>query len=92
MKKSTSDEKFKLGRQYLNGEGVKQDDKQAVHWWRLAAEEGNADAQCSLGMAYWEGQGVKQDDEQAVHWSRLAAAHIFEPILKAIRIAISRAA
>ncbi len=73
MKKSTSDEKFKLGRQYLNGEGVKQDDKQAVHWWRLAAEEGNADAQCSLGMAYWEGQGVKQDDEQAVHWFRLAA-------------------
>ena len=30
-----------LGRLYETGEGVPQDDRQAVHWYRLAAEQGN---------------------------------------------------
>ena len=36
---------FNLGVMYANGEGVTQDDKEAVKWYRLAAEQGNAEAQ-----------------------------------------------
>ena len=34
-----------LGLRYANGEGVPQDDAEAVRWFRLAAEQENADAQ-----------------------------------------------
>ena len=62
-----------LGLMYDNGEGVPQDDAEAVRWYRLAAEQGNADAQVNLGVMYDVGQGVPQDYAEAVRWYRLAA-------------------
>ena len=35
---------------YGNGEGVLKDDAEAVHWYRLAADQGNASAQNNLGV------------------------------------------
>ena len=64
---------FNLGMMYDNGQGVKQDDVEAVKWYRQAAEQGFADAQLNLGVMYDEGQGVKQDDVEAVKWYRQAA-------------------
>ena len=58
---------------YANGEGVPQDDAEAVRWYRLAAEQGNAGAQLNLGAMYSNGEGVPQDDAEAVRWYRLAA-------------------
>ena len=49
------------------------DDTEAVRWYRLAAEQGNAEAQSNLGVMYGNGQGVGQDDAEAVRWYRLAA-------------------
>ena len=60
---------------YYEGQGVPQDDKQAVKWWRLAADQGHADAQTNLGVMYAQGRGVPQDDVQAHMWSNLAAAN-----------------
>jgi hypothetical protein len=37
---------------YDNGEGVLEDDKEAVKWLRKAAEQGDADAQNNLGYVY----------------------------------------
>ena len=34
---------YNLGLMYYKGEGVPEDDKQAVKWYRLAAEQGLAD-------------------------------------------------
>ncbi len=62
-----------LGLMYDNGQGVTQDDKEAVKWYRLAAEQGDADAQFNLGVMYENGQGVTQDDKESVKWYRLAA-------------------
>ena len=45
---------------YYNGRGVKQDDFEAVKWYRKAAEQGDADAQANLGSAYGAGRGVRQ--------------------------------
>ena len=39
---------FNLGIAYFNGVGVLQDQEEAVRWWRLAAEQGRADAQQML--------------------------------------------
>ena len=63
-----------LGVMYGNGRGVPQDDAEAVNWYRLAAEQGNAYAQSRLGVMYYNGQGVPQDDGEAVKWFRKAAA------------------
>ena len=64
---------YNLGVMYDNGEGVIQDDKEAVKWFRLAAEQGYARAQHNLGVMYRNGEGVRQDDKEAVTWYRLAA-------------------
>jgi TPR repeat protein len=52
---------------------VPRDYVEAVKWWRLAAEQGLANAQYKLGFAYSEGKGVPRDDTEAVRWWRLAA-------------------
>ena len=58
---------------YANGEGVPEDDEEAVRWYRLAADQGHANAQTNLGNMYNNGEGVPEDDAEAVRWYRLAA-------------------
>ena len=45
----------------------------ALRWYRLAADQGQAEAQFSLGRMYELGRGVPQEDAEAVQWYRLAA-------------------
>ncbi|MGH8120574.1 MAG: tetratricopeptide repeat protein, partial [Gammaproteobacteria bacterium] len=59
---------------YETGRVVVQDDKEAVKWYRLAAEQGFAQAQINLGWFYSEGRGVVQDDVYAYMWYILAAS------------------
>ena len=65
--------RFSLGVMYFDGEGVPENNDEAVKWYRLAAEQGYAPAQVALGEAYSEGNVVPQDDGEAVKWYRLAA-------------------
>jgi len=58
---------------YAEGEGVAQDDTEALEWFRKAAEQGDAGAQFNLGMMYAEGEGIEQDNAEAVKWLRKAA-------------------
>ena len=62
-----------LGCRYTHGEGVKQNYKEAVTWYRKAAVQGNASAQFNLGDTYRKGEGVKQDRKKAATWYRRAA-------------------
>ena len=55
------------------GKGVLQDDAEAVKWYRLSAEQGNAYAQYNLGVMYSNGKGVLQDYAEAVKWYRLVS-------------------
>ena len=64
---------FDLGDRYFNGEGVPQDNGEALRWYRLAADQGLASAQASLGSMYRNGEGVPQDNGEALRWYRLAA-------------------
>ena len=45
----------------------------ALHWWKLAADQGEACAQCNLGTLYLRGDGVQKDTDEALRWFRLAA-------------------
>jgi len=64
---------FQKGEDYYYGRNVLQDYCQAVHWYRKAAEQGQAMAQCCLGWCYHSVHGVPRDYGQAVHWYRKAA-------------------
>jgi hypothetical protein len=54
--------------------GVAQDYAEAVRLYRLAAEQGHADAQFFLGSMFEKGQGVAKKRAEAIRWYRLAAA------------------
>ena len=62
-----------LGHLYALGRGVPKDHTESVRWFRLAANEGHADAQQALGFAYAEGCGTNRDEAEAANWLRLAA-------------------
>ena len=64
-----------LGGIYESGSrvvSVKQDIKEAVKWYRKAAEQGYIDAQMKLGLWYGLGQGVPEDYVTAYAWSNIA--------------------
>ena len=69
-----ADAQWDMGFRYHNGEGVPQDDAQAVQWFQRAAEQGHVVAQATLGAYYWAGRGVPQDLSKAYFWSVLALA------------------
>ena len=70
-----ADAHYNLGLMYDNGEGVPQDDVEAVAWYRQAAEQGDADAQVELGLMYGRGLGVPQDYVEAYKWLNLATTY-----------------
>ena len=57
---------------YAEGKGVSKDEAEAVRWYRLAADQGHAEAQYFLGIMYADGRGVSKDEAEAVRWYRLA--------------------
>jgi TPR repeat protein len=61
----------------IGGEFGEVDLKEAVRWYRLAAEQGNPHGQTNLGAMYQHGMGVPKDVSAAVNWYRLAAAQDF---------------
>ena len=58
---------------YVQGQGVPQDYAEAMKWYRLAADQGNAPAQNDLGALFFMGQGVPQDFVLAHMWFDLSA-------------------
>lgn len=58
---------------YLNGTGVVKDKKNAVEWFRKAAEQGDAVAQYELGYMYYKGYGIEKSLLWAMVWARKSA-------------------
>jgi uncharacterized protein len=59
-RKGDQDARFGLGVMYANGQGTTRDQKEAVRWYRLAADQGHAIAQNNLCVCYMDGLGVEQ--------------------------------
>ena len=62
-----------LGRLYMNGDGVAQDDATAFRWLQQAGGAGDASAQANLGILYLNGRGVTVDRYQGIVWLVRAA-------------------
>ncbi len=59
---------LQLGMRYAEGGGVIQNDKEAAHWFALAAQQGLPEAQYRYGLALLKGRGVVQDYGAAFSW------------------------
>lgn len=66
--------KYKLGKMFLNGDGVEKDIPKAVEWLKQAALEENEFAEYALGRMYLFGLGVEKDLPLAMEYLRSAAA------------------
>ena len=55
------------------GTGVAQSYEEALRYYNMAAELGEAHAICNLGRMYEQGHGVTQSDEEAVRLYQIAA-------------------
>jgi TPR repeat protein len=63
-----------IGLIYLRGEGdTPQDLAQAVHWFRAAARQGDAESMYTLGVMYRRGYAVQANQAEAVTWLQRAA-------------------
>jgi len=87
--KGMAEAQINLGMMFESGQGVPQDFKEALRWYRLAADQGLIKAQdklnsllkksakaqvnLGLGMRFESGEGVPQDFEEATRRYRLAA-------------------
>jgi len=66
---------YLLATMYENGKGVAQDYREAMKWYRLAADQqAYAAPLYALGLMYAKGRGVTQDDVHAYMWYNLAAS------------------
>lgn len=69
---------YRLGMLYYMGQGVPEDEKQAVFYWKKAAAQGSADAMFHLGSAYLFGNQVARTvpdpDREAATWYFQAAS------------------
>lgn len=56
---------FHLGQSFYSGIGARQDDNEALRWFRQAASQNHPQALYELGMMHMRGHGVLQDNEKA---------------------------
>lgn len=73
-----------VGVAYFTGDdGVTQNDKTAVKWFHLAAEQNLHLAQYFLAKMYKDGRGVIQDFAYAHMWFNIAAANGYDEAVPA---------
>jgi len=71
--KGDAKSQLQIGYQYEHGEGLKENQQEAVKWFTKAADQGNAAAQSNLGGMYEDGKGVKENWGEAAKWYRKSA-------------------
>jgi hypothetical protein len=59
---------YEMGYLYENGDGVPKNLNEALRWYRLGAEKGEASSEAALGQFYENGQGVPDDWVEAAKW------------------------
>jgi TPR repeat protein len=64
---------FDLGVRNFKGEGMPQDRREAARLFRLAADQGHAEAQCNYAHCCDKGEGVPQNHGEAARYFCLAA-------------------
>lgn len=70
-----SDAQFELAKMHLKGEGVAQDQRQALHWLSTLTQEGHAGAQAFLADLLWRGKDVPKDEKRALALIQVAVTN-----------------
>jgi uncharacterized protein len=69
---------YRLGTIYYHGNGVAEDEKQAIYWWKKAATSGHTESMYQLGSAFLYGSQaakiVPDPDREAAIWYFQAAS------------------
>ena len=73
-KTGNAEAQYYLGKMYRKGEGVQQDNRQAVYWYTKSVEQGNRKAQNNLAVMYDNGFGVEKDLKKAFELYSQSAA------------------
>ena len=78
LKKAAADgdgaAQYTLGVHYAVGDLGRQDYRQAMEWFRKAADRGNVRARGKIAALYWAGRGTPKDYSKAYYWALLAQA------------------
>ena len=64
---------YKLALMYLEGDGVKKNEKTAVLWLKKAADQEHVEAMQKLSWCYLNGRGIKQNLYESVVLSQKAS-------------------
>lgn len=73
LKNRTVTALYQVGKCLETGDGIGKDEAEAVKWYRMAAEQGLADAAFELAKCYKFGIGVRRNRSTALKWIRRAA-------------------
>ena len=69
---------YRLGNLYFHGQGVPEDEKMAVFWWKKAAAQGSSEAMFQIASAFLFGiqaaKSVTDPDREAATWYFQAAS------------------
>ncbi|WP_019029032.1 tetratricopeptide repeat protein [Colwellia piezophila] len=65
---------YDLGTRYDLGDGVTQDSKLSLFWYRKSAKQHYAEAQNYIGASLADSDGVEQNYKEAIKWFTLAAS------------------
>lgn len=69
---------YRLGMLYYHGQGIGEDEKMAIYWWKKAAAQGNVESMFQLGSAFLFGSQtakfVPDPDREAAMWYFQAAS------------------
>ena len=70
---NNTEAQYNLAFMYFSGDGIPNNDIEAVHWFEKAAKSGHAQAQDILAYLYLNGRGVEKDRITAYAWYRVSA-------------------
>ncbi|MBC8287587.1 MAG: sel1 repeat family protein [Nitrospinae bacterium] len=81
---------YNIGVMHEWGNGVPQDNSQALKWYKRSAERFHKDAQNNLGALYSKGEGTEPDFVEALKWFIISAENGSEGGQKNIHIVEKR--
>ena len=74
LSKLNIESNYQKGKDYYYGTMGQRNYNESLHFFKLAADKGHADAQYYLGLIYYGGKGVKENPQMAIYYFKLSAA------------------
>ena len=65
---------YRVGRCYDKGNGVEEDNQEAIKWYQKSADQGYYKAEYQLARAYVKGKAVTASDKKAKMWVKRAVS------------------